>query len=308
MSASHGAPAVQRLTLTAADGYTLTAHRFSPAGPARANLVMAGATAVPQKFYRRFAEFARQQGYDTLTLDYRGIGQSAPKSLRGFRMDYLDWGRLDLAAAVNLMHDPSRPLFMVGHSYGGHALGVLPNHQLLDAFYVFGTGSGWHGWMPPLERLRIVLLWNLVGPLVTRWKGYLPFKRMGMGENLPLDVYRQWKRWCSYPHYFFDDPARPELHEAFAQVRMPIVAANSLDDAWASPRSRDAFMQGYRNADWQAHTIQPDAHTGPIGHMGYFRPSSQRLWQEALDWFAQRKVMSAPPASAAIPPVVALLA
>lgn len=92
MSASQGAPAVQRLTLTAADGYTLTAHRFSPAGPARANLVMAGATAVPQKFYRRFAEFARQQGYDTLTLDYRGIGQSAPKSLRGFRMDYLDWG------------------------------------------------------------------------------------------------------------------------------------------------------------------------------------------------------------------------
>ena len=45
---------------------------------------MAGATAVPQKFYRRFAEFARQQGYDTLTLDYRGIGQSAPNRCVAF--------------------------------------------------------------------------------------------------------------------------------------------------------------------------------------------------------------------------------
>ena len=162
---------------------------------------------------------------------------------------------------------------MVGHSYGGHALGVLPNHQLLDAFYVFGTGSGWHGWMPPLERLRIVLLWNLVGPLVTRWKGYLPFKRMGMGENLPLDVYRQWKRWQ------LSTLLLTTRHGRNCTRRLPRCACRlSPPTRWTTPgprrASRDAFMQGYRNADWQAHTIQPDAHTGPIGHMGYFRPSS----------------------------------
>ena len=55
--------------------------------------------------------------------------------------------------------------------------------------------------MPPLERLRVLAMWRLVGPLLTRWKGYLPWSLLGMGEDLPLDVYRQWREWCSHPRY-----------------------------------------------------------------------------------------------------------
>ena len=32
--------------------------------------------------------------FETLTLDYRGIGLSKPAQLRGFEMDYRDWARL----------------------------------------------------------------------------------------------------------------------------------------------------------------------------------------------------------------------
>lgn len=110
------APASERQTLLAADGYAIAATRYRPAqaGPLRPALVVAGATAVPQGFYRRFAEHAAARGYDTLTLDYRGIGLSAPETLRGFRMDYLDWGRLDLAAAVAAMQQDGRPVVVVG--------------------------------------------------------------------------------------------------------------------------------------------------------------------------------------------------
>ena len=275
------------LTLVAADGYRLGATRHRPAGPPRAGLVMAGATAVPQGFYRRFAEHAAGQGYEVLTLDYRGIGRSAPATLKGFRMDYLDWARLDLAAAVDAMHSADRPLFMVGHSFGGHAFGLLPNHARVRGFWTFATGAGWHGWMSRTERLRVLALWHVIGPVVTRAAGYLPWSRVGMGEDLPLDVYRQWKQWCRYPRYFFDDPAlRADVRARFDSVRTPIVAVNALDDAWAPPRSRDAFMAGYRHAPWTALDIDPRAH-GAIGHMGYFRPRAVALWQQALDWFDQ---------------------
>lgn len=276
----------QRLTLRAADGYPITALLYESAGAPRGHLIVAGATGVPQGYYRRFAEFAAAQGYRTLTLDYRGIGLSAPATLKGFKMDYLDWGRLDLAAAVEHMEHDSLPLFMVGHSYGGHALGLLPNHDKLSAAYTFATGAGWHGWMPLPERLRVWVMWNLVGPLLTRWKGYLAWNRLGMGEDLPIDVYRQWKRWCRYPHYFFDDPEQRDVAAGFARVRLPIVAANALDDLWARPASRDAFMAGYRNADVTAVTIDPHrSGLGTIGHMGYFKPKAQPLWAEALAWF-----------------------
>jgi len=184
-----------------------------------------------------------------------------------------------------------RPLFMIGHSFGGHAFGLLPNHDQVAGFYTFGTGAGWHGWMPRAEQVRVLAMWRLIGPLMTRYKGYLAWSKLGMGEDLPLGVYRQWKRWCRFPRYFFDDPQMPGLAERFAQVKTPMVALNSLDDLWAPPASRDAFMAAYVNAPYQARTLDSQAEgLGAIGHMGYFRPAAQRLWDETLDWFEQLRV------------------
>jgi len=279
---------VQHVILITADGYQISATRYPAQGAPRAHLVMAGATGVPQGFYRRFAQYASSQGYAVMTLDYRGIGRSKPDTLKGFRMDYLDWGRQDLAAAVDAMSTPGLPLYLVGHSYGGHAFGLLPNHHKVDALYTFATGAGWAGWMPLPERIKVKLMWSVVGPLVVRLKGYMAWNWMGMGEDLPIDVYHQWKRWCSYPRYFFQDPTMSHLAAGFDSVRSPIMACNALDDLWARPKSRDAFMSGYRNVNWQATDIDPRAAgMGPIGHMGYFKQRCMPLWQGALEWLEQ---------------------
>lgn len=275
------------LTLHAEDGYPIGATRFEPSQAAHANLIVAGATGAPQRFYRRFAEHARDRGFSTLTLDYRGVGRSAPPSLRGFDMHYLDWARLDLAAAVDLMAADERPLVLVGHSFGGHAFGLLPNHDRIRGLYTFATGAGWHGYMPRLEQAKVLLLWHVIGPIVTRLYGYLRWSWLGMGEDLPLGVYRWWKRWCRNPAYFFEDPLMTDVVRSFETVRQPIVAANALDDAWAPPESRDAFMGGYVNADWRGVDIDPSASTdGRVGHLGYFRTAARALWDPALDWLA----------------------
>jgi predicted alpha/beta hydrolase len=281
----------EAVKLVAADGYALAAFRYRPASEAaRARLIVAGATGVPQGFYRRFAEYACQRGFDTLTLDYRGVGLSAPPSLRGFKADFLDWGRLDLAAAAQTMQSAELPLFMVGHSYGGHGFGLMPNHHLIRAFYGFGVGAGWHGWMPLWEQVRVLAMWHVVAPLLVRWKGYLAWGQLGMGADLPVGVYRQWKRWCGYPHYFFDDPEMRAELASFAAVRAPILAANALDDPWAPPKSRDAFMAGYSGTPWQGLDIDPKPFgQGGIGHMGYFRASAQPLWDDALRWFDEHR-------------------
>lgn len=108
-----------------------------------------------------------------------------------------------------------------------------------------------------------------------------------MGDDLPLGVYKDWRRWCAYPRYFFDDPSMSHLAGLFAEVRVPCVFANASDDLWAPPRSRDAFISGYRQAPRRTRDLQPGKGEG-IGHMGYFRASASGTWDEMLDWFAQQ--------------------
>jgi len=80
----------------------------------------------------------------------------------------------------------------------------------------------------------------------------------------------------------------PGLEARFAEITTPITAVSATDDLWASPASRDAFMSAYRNADYRAVTIDPQTQNlRPLGHMGYFRPHAEPLWQDALDWFEQ---------------------
>jgi predicted alpha/beta hydrolase len=278
-------PDTRPIKLLTADSYVLGGQYYASAAPIKGKVIVAGATAVPQGFYKRFAQFISARGYETLTFDYRGIGQSSPPSLKGFRMDILDWARQDLAAAVDAMASDNTPLFIVGHSFGGHAFGLLPNHEKVAGFYVFGTGAGWHGYMPLGERLRVWTMWKLVLPPLTLWKGYCPWKMLGMGENLPIDVYHQWRHWCQFPHYFFDDPDMHGIERTYAEVRTPIIAANALDDLWALPISRDAFVQSYHNAPLLRKDLDPKLAGGHIGHMGYFRQTAEPFWNEVLDWF-----------------------
>lgn len=291
LTPDHGAARSGSIQLLTRDGVALDATRFHPSTDARAVLVIAPAIAVAQRFYRHVAQAARSDGFDTITLDYRHIGRNAPPSLRGVRGSLLAWGEQDLAAAVDFAANTADalglPTFLLAHSFGGQALGMLPNHDRLRACFTFGTGAGWTGWMPPLERWRVRFLWHVLGPALTAKHGYLAWNALGMGEDLPLEVYRQWKSWCRHPHYCFDDPTLGAmLRQRFAQVRIPIAAASSTDDRWSPPRSRDAFMRAYTGTTVTRIDLEPTAAIGAIGHMGYFRPAAAPLWRDAFDWLA----------------------
>jgi len=272
----------------ATDGYVLYGRHYQCDAPVGV-VVIASATGVPQGFYQKFAQFAAANMFDVVTFDYRGIGESAPDNLRGFEMDYRDWARKDLQAVIETVSEFNLPVFLVGHSYGGHSLGLINNHHKVSAAYFMGAGAGWHGWMPKLEGLKVSFMWNVIAPVITRLKGYLGWSALGMGEDLPLGVYKQWKRWCSFPYYFFDDPTQPQMKQQFAEVKTLIKAATATDDKWAMPQSRDAFMQHYSEAELTKVDIEPSsAGLKTIGHMGYFRSASAALWPDVIAFFAEQ--------------------
>ena len=265
----------------ASDGYLLSGTCYSPETAAKAKIVVACATGVPQAFYRRFAEYMTLFGYQVLTFDYRGVAASAPPQLKGFQMSYIDWGRYDLSGAIAYLKAESKlPLFMVGHSYGGQALGLCSNHAQVRAMFCFGTGAGWAGYMPAKEQFKVKIIWNVIFPPLVALSGYLPWSKLKMGADLPKGVYHEWRRWCKNPTYFFADPQIGQaLQVQFAEVKTPIYAYAALDDDWALPNSRYAFMQYYRQAPMHFINLEAKQLAMPqIGHMGYFKKDAVPIW------------------------------
>ena len=87
------APAPVATSFTTDDGVALRGHSWRAEGSdARRPVVLINAaTSVRAAYYHRFAAYLRGQGMDVLTYDYRGIGESRPRTLRGFHAGWYDW-------------------------------------------------------------------------------------------------------------------------------------------------------------------------------------------------------------------------
>jgi predicted alpha/beta hydrolase len=269
---------VVEITLTAEDGYRLGATTFGTGE--RAVLIMP-ATGVPQSYYAKFAAYLAERGFSVLTFDYRGIGRSLSGHVRDVRACMQDWALLDSAAAF--AHFGGRKIAIVGHSFGGQALGLLPDLTRIRAALFVGSQSGYwknwpllgRGWMWPATHVGL--------PLVSKLFGYFPGSRLGFGEDLPAGVALQWASWCRHPRYLIGALG---VEDAYSKVKLPIRAYAITDDAFAPPSSVEALRRLYPNARWETRHVAPrDVGVKSIGHFGFFRERFRdSLWREAADW------------------------
>jgi predicted alpha/beta hydrolase len=275
--------------IPAVDGYPLGAHVWYPADlPAKGIVLVHPATAVPERLYFAFAQYIAQRGLIAVTYSYRGVDGSRRGSLRGFRATMRDWADLDVEGVTRWAstHYPTLPLYAVGHSFGGHAIGLCESSNLLHAAVQVASHAGAMRVVTNRrERARITLLMHWIAPPLARVTGYMPGSRLGIGEDLPRDVLLEWSDWTRLPNYFFDDPTL-DAGARFARVRTPILSLGFDDDLWATRLGIDMLVSRFRHAPVTRREIPASrSDTGAIGHMGYFRQRSGAfLWPETVDW------------------------
>jgi predicted alpha/beta hydrolase len=286
---------IDNITLPAVDGYALGATLFLPRGPKRHAVLINSATAVPRRIYRGFAGYLAGRGCAVLTYDYRGTGGSRqkamlgydqPKSLVGFKASMSDWAALDVTAAVAWMREryPHLPLNYVGHSFGGQALGLLPNNGEVSRALLIAAQAGTWKLIASPERYRVYAMLKFLGIPLTRLLGYAPGWG-GLAEDLPKDVFLQWAGWVMNDGYLFDDPTLKAV-ENFRHYRGTLRALCFSDDAWATRPAVERLCSAFVGARPEILTLTP-AHAGAarIGHFGFFRPAHRyTLWRGAAEW------------------------
>ncbi len=283
------------ITFYATDRYPLGATLYLPRGAKRNAVLINSAAATPRKLYKGFASYLARRGCAVLTYDYRGTGDSRQKSLTaynqqkslvGFNASMSDWAALDVTAAVAWMRERYKtlPLGYIGHSFGGQALGLLPNNTDVSRAMFIAAQAGYWKLMAAPERYRVYAMLNFIGVPLTRLMGYAP-GWTGLGLDLPKGVFLQWVHWVMSKRYMLDDPDLKAL-ENFPRYRGALRALCISDDPWATRPAVELLCSGFTSIEPEILTITPaDADAAAIGHFGFFRPEHRdTLWRGAAEW------------------------
>jgi predicted alpha/beta hydrolase len=277
---------MQVVNLESADGTPISARVYEAAGEARGNVVIGGAMGVRQDYYANFAEWLARQGWRVTTFDYRGSGDSAPASLRGYKADLFDWTR-DYEAAIDHAHAtlPHGPLYLLGHSLGAQLPGLLANQHKVSGLLSVAAGSGyWRENAPQLKRM-VLYFWYVAVPVATKLFGYFPGRRMRKVGDLPAGVVMQWRKWCLNPRYSVGAEGEP-VRQLYARARFPVVALSIADDELMTLRGTRSLVGLYENAPHQIERVAPaELAVRRIGHFGPFRSEHEtKLWPRMAEW------------------------
>ncbi len=250
-------------------------------------IVIHPATAVSESVYTPFATYLAAQGFRVVTYNYRGVGADA-RNPASRRLRMRDWADHDVNAVIGEIRQrfPDAPLAAIGHSFGGHAIGLSEQSKALRAGVLIASPVGSLRFVRPWsERLKATMLLHGLGPLSVAAFGYAPGKRLGVSEDLCAGVLHEWRRWTSLRQYFFDDPSLGAA-ERFARVGYPILSYGFDDDPWATEPAIAALLRRFSGTSVTHRQIDPaQAGSGPIGHMGFFRSRHrQTLWPPVAAW------------------------
>lgn len=290
VSSSSGRPFEQ----SAADGYPLggCCWRHGAVDSTRAVVIINAATSVRSRYYARFAEYLFSHGFDVMTYDYRGIGESRPASLRHFQASWTDWGALDFEAMLQraLREFPGQPIDVVGHSFGGCAAGLAASSRHVRRLVTVGAQFAYWRDYAVDSRWKLFGKWHVLMPLLTRLCGYFPGKRLGWLEDTPAGVV---KDWSTLTAGYEQRPSGKALGQLpFAQVSAQTLAISLSDDPFGTVAAIERLLAYFECSPRSHLRIAPaDIDERHIGHFAFFHQRFQaRLWPIALQWLQQAQL------------------
>jgi len=287
-------PSGVQMKFLALDGLELCGVHFGSAielAPTIA-VVFAGGGGIPATRYRHFAGFLASSGIPVLTFDYRGIGQSRPPSLRGFKASAEDWSEWDCGGAIAWMRSryPNAKLVGVAHSISSLIIGGAANVGECSRLVFIAAHTGYFGDYSKRYRVPMAVLWHVVMPVLTHLFGYFPARMLGLGEDIPSGMALQWAARRTpelRPEATSPNASRARAMLArFGSIKVPIIALSFADDAFATEAGTRRLLSIYSGVTARYECVRPASiGLGSIGHFGFFRHNAEAtLWPMILDY------------------------
>lgn len=282
---------VEKITLTTPNGHAIAATHYQPKLATQQTLIISSATGVLQYYYAKFAMYFAEQGFHVFTFDYHGIGDSSSstKALKKNTTTLIAWGNNDQATIVKHAKDtfPNHQLTVITHSIGGQILGFNPNYHLIDKVIMVASQSGYWKYWKGFQKIKMHLFWYVMIPYFTPIFDYFPAKKLGLFENLPKEMVKQWSAWAKNKDYMFSEFQRNEVY--FDNFTSPLLMLSFPRDIYAPKAAVDWLAKQYRNTKLdRRHLIPEEMGIEDVQHFGFFKSKfKDSLWKMTKDWTTQ---------------------
>lgn len=266
-----------------ADGVNIVATHFGHEG--KPAVVISSAVGTKRGYYAKFALSLVEQGFQVVTFDYRGMGESKLK-MNDEVATMSSWGEKDLSAVIDWLckfeHNPH--ISLVGHSVAGQIFPLAKSKDKVKAAYFIASQTASSKYWSGSQKLSVNVLWNFILPTATTLTGKLPSWAYGGKYDLPKHVANEWAKWGRHENGVLQDCS--ERAEAFKEVNIPLRFVSIEDDNLLAPKKAvKRLYEQYGSADKDhQHWFPEDFGMPKIGHFGFFRPNNSEMWKEAHHW------------------------
>lgn len=277
---------MKELILKTPDHFPLSVKIFEPEISNGKLLLINSATGVKQQIYFSFAKYLAEKGFTVITYDYRGIGESKPKKMNGFKASMRIWGTVDFKTVTNFIKTEYAGFdqFCLGHSVGALILGMNADSQIFKKFIFVATQDAYLGNLNFKVAVAGLLGFGIALPIMTHFLGYFPANRFGLGESLPKGVAFDWQT------LILNKKSTKRLYETneadFSKnLYQPTFIIHAEDDSWVTQKGmRNLMKTTYPHLKTTYREVKiSESDKGEIGHVNFFRSFNRGLWKIVLE-------------------------
>lgn len=267
------AAAVQEITVPARDGYLVPLEVFEVAEP-RANLLMLPALGIQARLYRRLGTQLAESGIAMTALEQRGHGRSALRPSRRCDFGFREWLTADVPAALDWLRarTPRVPLFLAGHSLGGHL--ALMARSLYPAevtgVILLTTATPYYGCYQGVTRLQVRILIAGV-PILTALLGYYPGHRLGFGGREARRLMADWLVMARENRYDAAGMEHEDLERRVRDAGGPVLSICCDRDGLAPPAAIEGVNRRLEGSRVDRVEITSEALGARADHLSWAR-------------------------------------
>lgn len=256
--------------VSAGDGYEVPLQIMGGADGGAGVLVLP-ALGTRASYYERFGAALAGQGLRVALFEPRGHGESALRPARGCDWGFREWLINDMPAAIAYLRerDPGAPLYLCGHSIGGHlsvALSALAPESF-DGIALIACGSPHFELYDKKTQRQIRFLTRLMPALHLAY-GYFPGDRVGFAGREARTFMRDW-RVLARENRYAAEGIDQDLQPGIAAYGGPVLTVRMNEDSMASESAVAAVSEKLESARHSGHVLGAEELGGRADHYGW---------------------------------------